>query len=301
MNYLIDQSISDNTKKVYSQALDAFRLFLIEHSLPVCWPPTLLLLVQFIAHLSKFKKCSFSTIQSYLSGISFFLKLNNLPDLTHAFVIQKMVCGLRRTRPVKDTRMPVTLDLLKTIIRALPFVASSKYESALYNAAYNVAFFGFLRVGEIAIDGKSGIRYKVAQFSDLTLMEDKCTLTIRYSKTDQNGSAVTLSFPRSSDINICPVQAVNNFLKQRPNVEGPLFCHLSSEPMTKYQFRAMLRKCLHFVGIKANIKSHSFRIGATTLASSLNVAEGEIKQMGRWSSRGATHRRYIRLDKIIPQ
>ncbi|WAQ94130.1 hypothetical protein MAR_006601 [Mya arenaria] len=45
-----------------------------QYSLPDCWPH----LVQFVAHLSKFKKCAFSTINAYLSGISFVLKLNYL-------------------------------------------------------------------------------------------------------------------------------------------------------------------------------------------------------------------------------
>ncbi|WAR08464.1 hypothetical protein MAR_018422 [Mya arenaria] len=62
-------------------------------SLPDCWPPSLPHLVQFVAHLSKFKKCAFSTINAYLSGISFFLKPNNLQDFTRAFIIQKMLCG----------------------------------------------------------------------------------------------------------------------------------------------------------------------------------------------------------------
>lgn len=141
---------------------------------------------------------------------------------------------------------------------------------------------------------------KVAQISDISLSDNKCTLLIKCSKTDQYGKSVSLIFTQSSDSTVCPILLLKMYLQLRPKIDGPLFCHFSGEPLTKYQFRAILMKCLTFSGIRANIKSHSFRIGATTLASILNIPDEDIKLMGRWSSKGNTHRRYIRLDKIIP-
>ena len=278
--------------------MQAFKKFLNEYNLPDSWPPTLQQLVQFIAHLSKFKKCSFSTINAYLSGISFFLKLNNSQDYTRAFIIQKMLCGLRRIRPVKDTRMPITVDILRKILYVLPFVVSSNYEARLFHATFVITFFGFLRIDEIAVTGKYGNCENVPHVSDLTLSENTCTLCIKSSKTDQYGNSVSLVFTTCSDSAICPVQGVKRYVRVRPQINGPLFCHFSGEPLTKYQFRSILLKCLKFAGIKANIKSHSFRIGAATLASMQNVPDEVIKLMGRWSTRGNTHRRYIRLDQL---
>ncbi|WAR28064.1 hypothetical protein MAR_013768 [Mya arenaria] len=146
------------------------------------------------------------------------------------------------------------------------------------------------RVGEIAVDAKAGPYTKVAQISDLSLSECKCTLLIRCSKTNQYGNSESLIFTHSSDSTICPVLSLKLYLSVRPNTDGPLFCHFRREPLTKYRFRAMLMKCLEFCGIRAIIKSHSFRIGAAALASMLNIPDDDVKLMGRWSSRGSTNR-----------
>ena len=297
---LLNNSVSDNTKQVYNQALTVYMGFLREYSLSQTWPPTLVHLVQFVAYLSKFKNCSHSTINAYLSGISFFLKLYNLQDFTRAFIIQKMLTGLRRARPNKDSRMPITIDILKQIQRALLYVAVSNYETVLFSTAYLIAFFGFLRVSEIAVEQKQGDITKVVLYSDTVVSEKQCALTIRSSKTDQFAKSATLIFTQSRDTSVCPFSHLQQYLKLRPDKSGPLFCHFSGEPLTKYQFRAMLSKCLKFGGIKSNIKSHSFRIGAATYASTLGVPDEEIKHLGRWSTKGETHRRYIRLESIIP-
>ncbi|WAR17904.1 hypothetical protein MAR_032498 [Mya arenaria] len=126
----------------------------------------------------------FIALNAFMHGISFFLKLNNLQHFTRAFIIQKMLCGLRRNRPVKDTKMPLTIDILKQILRALPFVASLTYETSIFNAAFVIAFFCFSIIGEIAEVGKADPYTKVAQISDVSLSDCKCTLLIRANGVD---------------------------------------------------------------------------------------------------------------------
>jgi len=138
--------------------------------------PALSQLVQFV--LSKFKNCSYSTINSYLSGISFLLKINNLHDPTRAFIIQKMLCGLRRLRPTKDTRMPIIMTVLKQIQSALSSVASSHFEADLVSTMYIITYFGFLRVSEIAVERKNGDNNKVVEFSNAKLTVSQCELII---------------------------------------------------------------------------------------------------------------------------
>ena len=66
----------------------------------------------------------------------------------------------------------------------------------------------------------------------------------------------------------CPEAAMRNFLQIRPKFSGPLFCHFSGEPITRYKFSSVLNKTLDIYNIgHTNFKSHSFCIGAaTTLA-----------------------------------
>ena len=66
-----------------------------------------------------------------------------------------MLKGLQRSQPSKDIRSPVTIDMLKAFPRALRNVATSDYEALLFLAAFVVMFFGFFRVGVIAIKKKT--------------------------------------------------------------------------------------------------------------------------------------------------
>jgi hypothetical protein len=47
-----------------------------------------------------------------------------------------------------------------------------------------------------------------------------------------------------------PKKAIENphLFSMRPNVEGPLFCHMNNQNLTRYQFSKMLRNALAFTG-----------------------------------------------------
>uniref|UniRef100_A0A8W8NC18 SGNH hydrolase-type esterase domain-containing protein n=1 Tax=Magallana gigas TaxID=29159 RepID=A0A8W8NC18_MAGGI len=72
---------------------------------------------------------------------------------------------------------------------------------------------------------------------------DRNGTSIKRSKTDQCGRGVTLSVNASHGIT-CPVKAMLEFLQVRPSITGPLFCHFSGKPLTRYQFSAVLAKVL---------------------------------------------------------
>jgi hypothetical protein len=56
-----------------------------------------------------------------------------------------MLEGLRRSNKKKDTRLPISKELLSNLITVLPSVCASDYEAAHFSAAFSVALFGCLR------------------------------------------------------------------------------------------------------------------------------------------------------------
>ena len=79
----------------------------------------------------------------------------------------------------------------------------------------------------------------------------------------------------------------------RSSVSTTLFCHFGGEPLTRYQFNAMLRRALNFAHVHDDhISSHSFRIGAASTAAQSSVSIDDIRAMGRWRSNAVL--RYIR-------
>ena len=109
---LLGSALTDSSRRQYQRAWAVFRQFYcrfygsenpILPLVPNCIP-------LFISYLS-FRKMAYSTINSYLSAISYVHKLKGLRDPTKSFLIQKLLTALSRQRAA-DIRLPVTKPVL---------------------------------------------------------------------------------------------------------------------------------------------------------------------------------------------
>ena len=136
--FIVTTSLSSNTLKTYTFAVLKFQEFC--HSFGISTTPSLHSVINFIAWMS-LKGYKPSTVVAYIAGISYYLNLNGLSDVNEVFIVRNMFKGLQRSQPSKDIRSPVTIDMLKAILRALRNVATSDYEALLFSAAFVVMFF----------------------------------------------------------------------------------------------------------------------------------------------------------------
>jgi hypothetical protein len=258
------------------------------------WPVPLLDLICFVAHLYTLN-LSHSTVSCYISGMSFYHKVNDFEDTTQKFVIRKMIEGIKRSKSKRsDTRLPISRDLLANILNYLPLVCSSHYEAKLFMATFSLAFHGLMRVGELTVGNKSSDTHTIS-FHDVKISNNILEVFILSSKTNQLGKGMTLLVKAQADRNICPVALIANYLKDHPLCQGPLFCHFDGNPLTRYQFSALLKKSISVLDIEQkSYKSHSFRIGMATICSIEGMSDEQIKHLGRWKSDEA-YLRYIRI------
>ena len=208
-----------------------------------------------------------------------------------------MLEGYKRCKPSKDIRSPITLDLLYKIINTLKHVCISNYECHLFSCAFLITFFCWLRVSEVAVPNKHDDSTRVINMRDIELYEDHICVKIRYSKTDQMGKGTTLHVNKSGRTEIL-FTLLQLYLSGRPKqFDGALLIHFNGQPITSYQFSAMLKKTLTFLDIDVRtFKSHSFRIGAASLAFTDGFTEDEIKKWGRWKS--GCYTKYIRVPSL---
>lgn len=290
-NTLVSASLAENTKFVYENAKRVFEDFRVQFKFNSVWPPPLAHLVNFVLHLSN-KKIAPSTVRTYIAGLSFYSKCFGGEDHTHNFLLKKILEGMRRTVSSKDTRAPITLDMLKEMPFALQQICSSHFESKLFLASFLLAFFGLLRVSEIVVcRGNSG---RALQIDDISLNSNSVEINIRFSKTDQLGRSTKLSIA-ATGASVCPVQAIKQYLAIRPSTaKGPLFCHFNGKAVTRFQFATVLHKALKFAGYDvSSYKTHSFRIGGATQAALKGLSSDTIQKLGRWKS--DVYKRYIQL------
>lgn len=235
---------------------------------------------------------SYSTVNCYLSGLSHFQKLNQCQDNTQNFIVKKLMDGMKRSTQKLDKRLPITRELLVKILGVLPAVCTSHYEASLFAAAFSLAFHGLFRVGELTVGNK--LANHTIQYENIKLWHDRLELNVQTSKTDQFGKGQTLVISKQLNVAICPVQTLSHYLNIRPLFSGPLFCHFNGQPLSGYQFRAIMKKSLGVLGVEnAGFKSHSFRIGMATTLSLEGFTDDQIMVKGRWKS--DCFKRYIRI------
>jgi len=291
---LLRDSISVNTRIAYDTAVKAFNNFRVSHGLSSCWPATRQQLVYFVASCFE-KGFSPATISTYCSGISFYHKINAWSDPTDTFIITKMLEGCRRSRNCSDDRAPISKELLDSILKVLPDVCYDNYECKLFSAAYTLAYFGLLRVGELAFT-TAAQSDRPLQYKDIGFNPDRSIMLvcIRKSKTNQRGMPTKLQIASSIEDSICCIKAMVGYLQVRQADQGYLFCHQNKKPLSRYQFASVLSKCIKALGLPCmKYKTHSFRIGRATELATSGVSMETIKLMGRWTSN--VYSKYIRL------
>lgn len=295
---LLEASMAKSTRDTYKRGVSNFEVFRNELNLRFEWPAPLRHVTAFIAQLSIQGKSS-STINTYISALAYVHKINGWIDPTDNFIVKKLKEGCRRERSMTDSRRPISLPILKRLSELLPGFCKSTFEVRLFRAAFLLAFFGFLRVGEFTAPSKNDDGAHALSANDISLkFPDAMDVKIRSSKTDQRGNSTTLAFEMGSDKLICPITAMHEYLSVRPFREGNLFVHFGGDPLTRYQFNQLLKMGIKMMGLNPqNFSSHSFRIGAATSAAINGVPIDVIKCIGRWKSSAV--KLYIRPHRVL--
>ena len=142
--------------------------------------------MSFVSYLYK-RGLSWSTVNNYLSALSFHNKINKYVDNIQSFVIRKMVDGLKRINAKKkDCRLPISRKMLEQIIKTLSKIFNSLYESTLFSAAFSLAFHGMLRVGELAQTGNKQSVHSL-NIEDINIQQNCLPLLLKTSKTGRFG------------------------------------------------------------------------------------------------------------------
>lgn len=281
--------MAENTLKKYSHGISSFERFSCKNNYGLVWPPATSTIAAYIASMS-LNHYSYSTVSGHVAAISYKCKVNGLNDNTKQFLIKSLLEGLRRTRKTHDIRSPITYEILEKLIQSLSHVCRSQYETFLFAAAFSLAHVALLRVSEVAVVNSTN--QFVLTCNDIYLGENNIRLHIERSKSDQKGVGTHIDISFDDSNRFC-YNHVKRYLTYRPKLTDPFFCHFDGSPLTTYQFNAVLKKALSFVGLKnAYFKSHSFRIGGATCMYKQGYSVHEIKGRGRW--RSSAYKSYIR-------
>ena len=296
MSMLISTSLSSETATQYSRVWDDLKNFCVT-SLGRPFTVTPESIALYIAHLD-LRKLQPSTIQSHLSAISFLSQLNNLPDHTGAFKVEKMMKSLHKRSSTTDSRLPINLALLNNLIINLGNHCDSSYECALYRAMYSLAYYALLRAGECTVSK----HVLTTQNVKCIMQAGTCSaidVTFSSFKNSQYNKAAipTLKILRRGG-DTCPVKIIEHYLTLRPSLDGPIFISSAGVPISPRQFRGKLKTGVSFLSLDTDrFNTHSFRIGRATDMLLEGLSEAQIRAAGRWQSRAFL--KYLRPSNIV--
>ena len=227
--------------------------------------------------------------------LAFNIKLTIILITLPLLPFQKCLKATSVLEPILITVCQLCIKLV-AICKILGNICISEYETLLFRAAYRLAFFGLFRVSELVFTSSQQPDQPL-QVSDVlcTTKAGQNILRIRQrkAKCNQTGKPYIIDIPAIESTE-CPLLAMEAFLKIRPHKSVYLFCHINGQPLTRYQFGAVLNKAITALNLPTtHFRTHSFRIGAALWLASKGVSYETIKKMGRWQSNSFL--KYIRL------
>ena len=164
-----------------------------QSSLPAS-PETVVLYVSDLATTHKT-----STITRRISAISQAHQIAGFETPTGSASVRLVMAGVRRTKgTAQSAKTPVLVDDLRRMVSRLPDNMLGVRDRALLLVGFGGAF---RRSELVALD-----------VADVAVTRDGLVITIRRSKTDQEGEARKIGVPYGSNPATCPVRAIQDWL-----------------------------------------------------------------------------------------
>ena len=298
VDYLWSEAVSVGTQQTYNTGIRCFRTFLAQNnfctngSLPVVDENMLIL---FVAHCFSVLRLRYCTIKLYLNGIRFhYLRLGiDNPLCKLDCNLQRLHTILRAIKRINSSpirrRLPITFNILVALCTVLRKGFFSPFENLKLEAAFCVAFFGFLRCGEFTCRKEFNPDLHLTM-GDVTIADNatRIRLHLKTSKTDPFRRGVVINLFKTGHL-ICPVTAVTNYLRSLPKSHKisnqPFFLNKHLQPLTRDFFLQQLKVLLQQLRLNSGqFSGHSFRAGAATSCSAVGIEDHLIQTLGRWSS-----------------
>jgi integrase len=235
-----------------------------------------------------------STVERRAAAIARAHEASGLPAPTAELAVRKVLAGIRRThRMAPDHRLPLSTEQLRAMISTLPETDLGKRDRAVLLAGFAGAF----RRGELV-----GL-----DVGDLVFTHEGVIITLKKSKTDQEGRGRRLAICRGANPTTCPVAALETWLTL-VGPTGPLFRPFGLTALAPRTVRLsdkavarIVKRACKSAGIDPRqYAGHSLRAGFATSAAKAGASERAImNQTGHRSL--VTVRRYIRDGSLFHQ
>lgn len=281
--YVIE-STSAATRKAYKSDLRIFAHWCNERNLPAM-PSTPSIVADFIAHQAAEDNIGASTLNRRVAAIKYAHELNNLVSPTKDKIVSATLKGIRRnqSKPVVK-KQAATID---TIYQLLAQIDKTSPMGKRDYALLILGFAGAFRRSELA----------ALNIEDLAFNDKGIVVTIRKSKTDQDGQGQTIAIPNGK-LNISGI--VKTWIEFAGIESGALFRsvnrggNVGTAAINDKTVARVIKKYAKLANLDASLFSgHSLRSGFITSAAESGANLFKIMDVSRHKS-VETVRGYVR-------
>ena len=184
---------------------------------------------------------------------------------------------------MSSTRLPVTDPIMLLLFKSLNLKLS---DHCMFWAPRILAFFGFPQASEF-LSNRNSFSPSCHLMKDIAfdslVTPSLLRVNIKVSKTDpfRHGTAIHIG---RGHYPLCAIQVLATYLAAQGDGPGPLFRFQSGQPLSRTVLTSWLREILATADVSGNFSSHSFCIGAATVAAQQGIPDHLIRALGRWTS-----------------
>ena len=249
-------------------------------------PATTATVADYVADLASTYKPS--TISRRLAAISVAHKVAGLESPTRSAAVRAVVTGVRRTLgTAPEQHAPAGIGEVRRMVARLDLATTVGLRD---RAILLVGFALAARRSEL-------VALNVADLAD---KEAGLVVSIRRSKTDQEGRGTERALPYGTDPETCPVLAVRAWLTVAGITDGPVFRRIDrwghiGAGMTGEAVADIVKRSAAAAGLDpARYSGHSLRAGFCTTAAARGATERAIARQTGHAVNSPVLRTYIR-------
>ena len=286
----IGQAKAENTRRAYAADWQDFTGWCERH----CYqslPATPQIMVLYLTDLVTTGR-KVSTLERRIAAISQAHQYAGQETPTQTAVVRELMKGIRREKGSRQhTVDAILIEDLRILIEHLPATLKGIRDRALLL----IGFAGALRRSElVALD-----------VEDIEVCREGLRVTMRRSKTDQEGEGRIIGIPYGARLATCPVRAYQEWQAASGISTGAIFRgidkggHLASDRLTDRSVAKIIQHLAHAAGLDTkSFSGHSLRAGHATTAARAGASERTIMRTTGHRSEKMV-RRYIREGTLF--
>jgi site-specific recombinase XerD len=248
-------SKADASKRAYASDFALFTAWCTERT-EEANPATVATVSRYLADMAE-SGLKVSTIRRRAAAIAYVHKLAGHEPPTNAELVRAVLSGITREKAAPaDRKAPVTVDVIKKMLRLIPGTTIGTRDRALLL----VGFAGALRRSELV----------ALNIEDLERTDRGVLVHIRRSKTDQEGEGRTVAIPRAGKLKT--LEALDAWIGTARLTAGPIFRNVRkggviADRLTDRSVALIVKKYAERAQLDPSLFSgHSLRAGFVTSA-----------------------------------